>query len=781
MGIKPLQVSGESSPEDNYQIGVWNNFDFTLSAEDWSKAAQQFGGENAIVDLVVAQAQRDGVALPFPFEGGGYLYGYNYTVKVEQYLQQFESDGLQVILSIQPLEANITELIDILLSRYGGYSNIIGINVDMEWKESGSPYHATNSERDAWLNKIKSYNPSYKLFLTNFQDYTYFPQDVADLVILYDGEGATQHTLLQEYKQLAEHFSSVGLYTGYSSATPQAASVERILDSVPKTQYILHTYDIFENKQIVMFECDDVQVDWLEQISENIINLHIEKGVPVMCGVIPLDFNNDSVSGGYLADYLTYVNENYYDIIEIGQHGNTHDDNETLRGRSYDEQMAIIEEGKNILESIGIKPATFTPPYGDADNTTVSVLETLESRILIDLFQNLTSEKLMIISGGPNDTHWTYLVQNRTLKSADNLMAEIDQQNDGKPFMILYHIQDLRNQTLFNQFSRVLDELKQSEKYNFMTPKQYREYLLNEYIKTSIGTPSKPLLIFEMDDVQVDWLDQATTRLVDLHRTKSVPLVVGVIPYNFNVPIVGEQSAMINYLKDMNENYFDIIEIAQHGYTHNRTEVLTNQTYEEQKGIIQRGYNILSSIGIKPVTFLAPYGSADNTTVKVLEDLRFKVLSTNNHTLFSYRLLIAPSSISLTERVGNSTTIKTAETLMSEIDSSRAEAIIILYQVSDFRSNDFTSSWPNQTKINALSKILDTLKANNYTCLTLSQYRETLGYVNYEPPALTLIDQLILYLTISNLLYYLIIPVAIVITGVTYLSIKKKRVLAKHT
>ncbi len=112
----------------------------------------------------------------------------------------------------------------------------------MEWKLTGNPNHLNDQERDIWLNKIQSYNPEYKLFLTNFKDYTYFPHDAKDLVILYDGQGS-QNNILKEYKELASHFSSIGLYTGYDENTPRTASRDSIMAAAPNTKYILHSID----------------------------------------------------------------------------------------------------------------------------------------------------------------------------------------------------------------------------------------------------------------------------------------------------------------------------------------------------------------------------------------------------------------------------------------------------------------------------------------------------------------------------------------------------------
>ena len=234
----------EGPPQPEYE-GVWNNGTFTKPAEEWSAAAKSFEGENGVVDLVVAQAHENELTyLPFPFERRGSIYSYNQTDKVEPYLSKFDEDGLKVILSIQPNEADVADLIDIILSRYGHHESVIGVNVDIEWKLTGNPYHVSNEERDVWLNRIQSHDPEFKLFLTYFKDRTYFPDDAQDIVILFDGDKATQDKLIENYKELASHYTSVGIYTGYPSSIPPTASHESIIAAAPNTEYILHIVQV---------------------------------------------------------------------------------------------------------------------------------------------------------------------------------------------------------------------------------------------------------------------------------------------------------------------------------------------------------------------------------------------------------------------------------------------------------------------------------------------------------------------------------------------------------
>ena len=464
-----------NNPSSAYVVGIWNNAEFSKPAEEWSDAAISLGGEDGIIDLVVAQAHSNGlVYLPFPFQNTGFLYSTTTTDLVEMYLSEFEAAGLGVILSVQPLEADIKQLIGIILSRYGNHDNILGINVDIEWKESGTPNHVSNEERNTWLSEIKKYDANYKLFITYFGDYTYFPDDHPDLVILYDGEEDTQTNLLRQYQDLANHYSSTGMYTGYSSSIPPVASTEQIVGAAPNTKYIIHTYDVFSDRKVVVFQMDDVQVDWLEYLSINLTNLHIEKQVPVLCDVIPNNLDNPDVGGGYLPIYLQNVSGNYSDLVEIGLHGYTHNSSEMLQGMSYDEQREVVEKGLQIFDSMEITPSTFIPPFGSADNTTVQVAEDLGFQAFSSIYGGLSSSEMLILDNYVSLT--TGEGGNATIKTPEQLMSEIDQNQGPEPVMVLYQFFDFQGDTenKLLEFADVLDVLKDSGKYVFMTPRQYR-------------------------------------------------------------------------------------------------------------------------------------------------------------------------------------------------------------------------------------------------------------------------------------------------------------------
>jgi hypothetical protein len=71
-------------------------------------------------------------------QSSGYLRSISDIDQAEPYLQEFDREGQKVILSIQPGKADIPQLIDLMLSRYGHHQSIIGVNGDLEWEKPES-------------------------------------------------------------------------------------------------------------------------------------------------------------------------------------------------------------------------------------------------------------------------------------------------------------------------------------------------------------------------------------------------------------------------------------------------------------------------------------------------------------------------------------------------------------------------------------------------------------------------------------------------------------------
>jgi hypothetical protein len=475
--VIPTTVVAQQVSLKTIKIGVWNGFDYSKPASIWVETAKRFDENFGLIDLIVVQALLNGnAALTFSAPEIEFTNNTSLNENVENYLDEFDANNLKVILSIQPAKANVEELLKEVLSHYGNHSSVIGINIDIEWKWSGNINYVSNEERDSWMQIIKAEKQDFKLFLTGFWDYTHFPNDVKDLVILFDGANDTQTNILENYRLLAKHFTTVGLYTGYYTSIPPAATTESILNAAPNTEYIFHTDDTFSEKPILMFELNNIQSGWLEQTTVSLIDLHIKKNLPLICGVIPYNLTNSGAGTGVLLKQLKNLDTNFRDLFDIGQEGYAADSGE-LKGRSYEDQRIKINDGFKIFTSIGITPETFIPAFGEADKQTVSAAANLGFKIFVNTYENVSSNKMLILG---TIIPLTEVIENVTyFKSQETVMNEIDRLAGSKAIILQYELNIFQNKSEkhIQILSELMDHLKNSGKFIFMTPRQYISYL----------------------------------------------------------------------------------------------------------------------------------------------------------------------------------------------------------------------------------------------------------------------------------------------------------------
>jgi len=233
--------------------------------------------------------------------------------------------------------------------------------------------------------------------------------------------------------------------------------------------------DVFSEeaeKGIVIFNLDDIQGGWLEQVSINLTETHISYGVDVTIGVIPQDLNR-------MAARVKDWHSNHGGTIEIAHHGLSHEN--IYKGKSYEEQKSLVQAGKDIFLSLGITPYTFIPPLSEADETTLRVAKDLGYHTLmapadidvhIDDFFDMENAVLLC-----EQENMGYECE---IKSSDVIIREIDNKitEEGMAF-VSYHIQDITtaedelDNNKYRQLAEMFSELKLSGKYTFMTAEEY--------------------------------------------------------------------------------------------------------------------------------------------------------------------------------------------------------------------------------------------------------------------------------------------------------------------
>jgi hypothetical protein len=173
----------------------------------------------------------------------------------EEYLNAFDAAGLKVWLQVEPAEASVETLIDIVLGRYCNHSCVAGFGVDVEWLESdryseGKP--VTNQEAQNWVSKLASYNPNYTLFLKHWLVDRMPTADLANIAFVDDSQGFTSlDALVNEFRQWGTRFSSSNVYfqIGYASdrewwsalENPFSTIATKLLNEIPNCNGVYWT------------------------------------------------------------------------------------------------------------------------------------------------------------------------------------------------------------------------------------------------------------------------------------------------------------------------------------------------------------------------------------------------------------------------------------------------------------------------------------------------------------------------------------------------------------
>jgi hypothetical protein len=169
------------------------------------------------------------------------------TDENEKYLDAFDAAGLRVWLQVEPADADVQTLINLVLGRYHQHSCLLGFGVDVEWLGAGDYSEGrpvTNEEAQAWLSEVKSYNSTYKLFLKHWLVEKMPSAHIADVLFVDDSqEYSSMNGLVHDFKDWGTHFSrsEVCFQIGYESdrewwsnlTDPYQTISDTLIDEIP--------------------------------------------------------------------------------------------------------------------------------------------------------------------------------------------------------------------------------------------------------------------------------------------------------------------------------------------------------------------------------------------------------------------------------------------------------------------------------------------------------------------------------------------------------------------
>ena len=167
--------------------------------EGWLKAMRAmegyFPGSSPAAIWIVGQMAKDraNMHLFFPSEGKQVPHiEFEPMDQHEAFLDAFDKAGIKVFLQVEPADADMETLIDLVLGRYKHHSCVIGFGVDVEWfrvaARPGTGTEVDDATAKKWEARVKSHNPAYRLFLKHWDIKWMPPAYRGDIVFVDDSQ-----------------------------------------------------------------------------------------------------------------------------------------------------------------------------------------------------------------------------------------------------------------------------------------------------------------------------------------------------------------------------------------------------------------------------------------------------------------------------------------------------------------------------------------------------------------------------------------------------------------
>jgi hypothetical protein len=197
-----------------------------------------------------------GCQLGFPNPTPGTTYPnvtFKSTDENEAYLNAFDAAGVKVWLQVEPGDADMLTLIDLVMRQYSRHPSVIGFGIDVEWyKKKGNPNGkaVTDAEASVWVSKLQTFNSSYLIFTKHWLKEKMPPTFRNSIVFINDGQGVrSMDALVDVFAAWGQAFypAPVGFQYGYSKdkrwwkelANPPRDIGNAILNRVPNTTDLL--------------------------------------------------------------------------------------------------------------------------------------------------------------------------------------------------------------------------------------------------------------------------------------------------------------------------------------------------------------------------------------------------------------------------------------------------------------------------------------------------------------------------------------------------------------
>jgi hypothetical protein len=179
----------------------------------------------------------------------------------EAALALFDQKGVKVWLQVEPANAEMLTLIDLVMNQYKHHPCVIGFGVDVEWhKSDGSPEGTpvSDAEAEQWVKAIRAHGAQYRLFLKHWDPNWLPPTYREGLVFVNDSQQFESFDqLVADFSAWGQHFSPapVAFQYGYPDdrkwwgnlADPPGEIGKAILANVPNTSALFWVdFTVFE-------------------------------------------------------------------------------------------------------------------------------------------------------------------------------------------------------------------------------------------------------------------------------------------------------------------------------------------------------------------------------------------------------------------------------------------------------------------------------------------------------------------------------------------------------
>lgn len=231
---------------------------------------------------------------------------------------------------------------------------------------------------------------------------------------------------------------------------------------------------------------------------------------------------------------------------------------------------------------------------------------------------------------------------------------------------------------------------------------------------------------FRLDDVQDYSLSQPQMKVIDLFQEKNADLTIGVIG-----GLIGEDPAMVEFLKEKLHNSNSSLEIASHSWNNSP---VTSFSKEKQDSVIKSTNEQIKKIfGVTPMVFIPPENVFNQDTLDVLKINNFTHLSSSfnydfpPYPITSSALYRFPQSAqtAVFDSDSNLWIVQERKTIIEDVISSvnNYGFAVVMMHPPDFSINDngVYRNKISEKQINELELLIDDLRNIGLKIVPISQ------------------------------------------------------------